>query len=141
MDELIGVNRPMKLGVIPEFFKQQCIENSYKPYYAQNNHLNDKDDIFTLEVCKNNVNQIKNGKGQFNFDDLQKVVIASGDFDGTPFHPNVRYEIDIRGIIPDIINVITDYLSLKNYTSTYGDVKLTRYNKLTPDELEYIKQY
>ena len=41
MDDIIGVNQELKLGIIPEFFKQQCIANSYKPYYSQNNHLND----------------------------------------------------------------------------------------------------
>ena len=131
----------MGLGLIPEFFKQQCIANSHKPYYSQNNHLNDKVDIFTLSISKNNVNQLKGKDGQFNIDDLRKDLISSGSFDGKVFHPNIRYEIDIRSIISDIIRIIQSYLSQREYTTEYGDVKLTRHNKLTSEELNYINQY
>lgn len=140
MDEIMGVNQDLTLGIIPEFFKYQCIDNSYKPYNLQNNNLFNKDDYFTLEVSKNNVNKLKNKNGQFDITDLKKDVIASGTFDGNLFHPNVRYEIDIRGIIPDIINIISKYLSLKEYTHHFGSVKLTRHNRLSAYDLERIKQ-
>jgi len=141
MDDIIGVNQDLELGLIPEFFKQQCIANSYKPYYSQNNHLKDKVDIFTLSISKNNVNQLKGRDGQFNIDDLRKELISTGSFDGRVFHPNIRYEIDIRSIISDIIRIIQNHLSQREYTSTYGDVKLNRFNKLTSQEMRYINQY
>lgn len=141
MDEIMGVNQELTLGIIPEFFKYQCIDNSYKPYSLQNNNLYNKDDYFTLEISKNNVNKLKNKDGQFDISDLKRDVIASGTFDGNLFHPNVRYEIDIRGIIPDIINIISKYLSMKNYTHYYNDIKLTRNNRLSAYDLERINQY
>lgn len=140
MEEIMGVNQKLTLGLIPEFFKYQCIENSYKPYNLQNNNLYDKDDYFTLEISKNNVNKLKNKDGQFNIKDLKKDIIASATFDGNLFHPNVRYEVDIRGIIPDIVNIISKYLSLRKYTYYYGDVKLNRHNKLSSYDLEKIIQ-
>jgi len=141
MDDIIGVNQHIQLGLIPEFFKQQCIANSYKPYYSQNNHLNDKVDIFTLEISKNNVNQLKGKDGQFDIEDLQKELISSGSFDGRVFHPNIRYEIDIRSIISDIIRIIQGHLSQREYITAYGDVKLKRFNKLTSQEMKYVNQY
>lgn len=140
MDEIMGMTQELTLGIIPEFFKYQCIENSYKPYDLQNNDLYNKNDVFTLEVSKNNVNKLKNKDGQFNIKDLQKDLIASATFNGKAFHPNVRVEVDIRGIIPDITNVISKYLSMKKYTHHYGDVELVRNNRLTSYDLEKIKQ-
>tara|TARA_R110000796_G_scaffold219934_1_gene336014 strand:+ start:35816 stop:36376 length:561 start_codon:yes stop_codon:yes gene_type:complete len=140
MSDIMGVNQELVLGLIPEFFKYQCIDNSYKPYSLQNNNLYNKDDEFILVISKNNVNKLKNKDGQFDIDDLKREVIASGSFDGNLFHPNVRYEIDIRGIIPDIINVISKYLSMRDYTHYYGDVKLTRNNRLSVRDLEMIQQ-
>jgi hypothetical protein len=139
MDDIMGVNQQIKLGVIPDFFKYRCVVNSYKPYYNQNNYLNDKDDIFSLEVLKNNVNKLRNKNNDFNLDDLQKEKLAEGTFDGKMFHPNVRYEIDIRSIIPEIIGVIQDYLGSSSYTKEYGDVSLKRNNRLTQkDRLKLV---
>ena len=141
MDELMNGNPASTLGIIPEFFKYKCMENSYKPYDTETSTLYNKNDEFTLEIYKNNVNKLRDKNGDFDIDDLEKTVIVSGTFDGNIFHQNVRYEIDIRGIIPDIINTISKYLSQKEYTKYYGDVKLTRHNKLTPEDLEKIKEY
>jgi hypothetical protein len=139
MDDIMGVNQQIKLGVIPDFFKYRCVVNSYKPYYYQNNYLNDKDDIFSLEVLKNNVNKLRNKNNDFNLDDLQKEKLVEGTFDGKMFHPNVRYEIDIRSIIPEIIGVIQDYLGSSSYTKEYGDVSLKRNNRLTQkDRLKLV---
>jgi|AntDeeMinimDraft_5_1070356.scaffolds.fasta_scaffold05304_3 hypothetical protein len=139
MDDIMGVNQQIKLGVIPDFFKYRCVVNSYKPYYNQNNYLNDKDDIFSLEVLKNNVNKLRNKNNDFNLDDLQKEKLVEGTFDGKMFHPNVRYEIDIRSIIPEIIGVIQDYLGSSSYTKEYGDVSLKRNNRLTQkDRLKLV---
>jgi hypothetical protein len=140
IDDIIGTNQDLQLGLIPEFFKHQCIENSYKPWHSQNNHLFDKDDDFTLTISKNNVNQLRGKDGQFNIDDLQKEVIATAILDGKLFHPHVRYNVDIRSIIPDIIRTIQKYMSFRTYATTFGDVQLTRLNKLTPSDMEKINQ-
>jgi hypothetical protein len=87
------------------------------------------------------VNKLRDNNGLFNIEDLQKETIAIGTFDGKIFHPNVRYEIDIRSIIPDIIRVISNYMSHKTYTTMFSDVTLTRHNKLTSRDLERINEY
>lgn len=141
MDDIMGMNQHIQLGLIPEFFKYLCLRNSDKPYYSQNNHLTNKEDIFKLEVSKNNVNQIRNEDGDFNFDDLQKEVMVIGMFDGTVFHPNVRYEINIRGIIPDIIRTIQKHLSMREYTKSYDSVELSRNNRLSYQDKVKIGEY
>lgn len=141
MDEIMGINQAFKLGLIPEFFKYQCMQNSYKPYYAQNNHLNDKVDVFTLEVLKNNVNRLRDKDGDFDLDALQKELIVQGMFDGKIFHPNVRYEIDVRSIIPDIIGAIQDAMSHKKYVNSYGSTELVRHNRLTSEDYARLETY
>jgi len=141
IDDIMGINQEMTLGLIPDFFKYKCMDNSYKPFYAQNNHLNDKEDIFSLEVLKNNVNKLRDKDGDFNLDTIRKDSIAIGMFDGKIFHPNVRYEIDIRSIIPNIIRIIQDAMSEKSYTKVYGSTSLTRYNRLSSDEYAKLETY
>jgi len=141
MDDIMGVSQVEQLGLIPEFFKYQCINNSYKPYHAQNNYLNDKVDIFTLEVLKNNVNRLRDKDGDFNLDDLQKQSIAISMFDGKIFHPNVRYEIDVRSIIPDIIRTIQDAMSDRKYTKDYGSSRIVRNNRLTSEDYARLETY
>jgi len=138
MDEIMGMNGFLTLGIIPEFFKFQCITNSYKPYFSQNNHYNDKDDVFNLEIYKNNSSKIKIKDEELDMDLFKKELIVSGNFNGNVFHPNVRYDINIRPIIPDITRIIVNYMSLKNYTKTYGVVQLKRHNKLTVKDLQKI---
>lgn len=141
MDDIMGINQHSQLGLIPEFFKYQCMENTMKPYHEQNNYLNDKVDIFTLEILKNNVNRIRDKSGDFDFDDLRKDSIAISMFNGKIFHPNVRYEIDVRSIIPDIIRTISDAMSQKKYTKVYGSTKLVRHNRLTAEDYARLETY
>lgn len=141
MDDIMGVNQQMELGLIPEFFKYKCMDNSHKPYYSQNNHLANKEDIFTFEVSKNNVNKLRDQNGNFDLADLQTESLAIGMFDGKIFHPNVRYEIDIRSIIPDIIRIIQDHLSSKSFVKSYGSVELVRNNKLSYEDISRIETY
>lgn len=138
MDDIMGVNQDIKIGLIPDFFKHQCISNSYKPYHLQNNNLFDKTDLFTLEISKNNVNKLKENNSDFEMGDLQRELIGQACFNGNIFHPNVRYEIDIRSIIPDIIRIIQKYMGSWDYTSKYGDVDLVRLNKLSTNDLNKI---
>jgi hypothetical protein len=139
MDEIMGLNGFSKLGIIPEFFKFECMANSYKPYFSQNNHYNDKIDVFKFEVWRNNSHEIRNGE-ELDIALLQREMIASSFFDGKIFHPNVRYDINIRPIIPDITRIITKHLSFRKYTKTYGDISLKRHNKLSVKDLQKIVQ-
>jgi hypothetical protein len=144
MDDIMGVNQQARLGVIPEFFKWQCMDYTIKendlPYNSQNKSA-DKDDKFTLEILKNNVNRLRDKNGDFDLDDLQKESLAIGMFDGKIFHPSVRYEIDVRSIIPDIIVTIQDAMNQKKYTKTYGSERLVRHNRLTSEDYARLETY
>jgi hypothetical protein len=141
MDDIMGINHTAQLGLIPEFFKLQCMDNTFKenknPYYQQSKTINN-DNIFTLEILKNNSNRLRDKNSDFDLDDLQKDSIVIGMFNGNIFHPNVRYEIDVRSIIPDIITTIQDAMSQKSYTKTYGSDKLIRHNKLTAEDYLWL---
>lgn len=128
MDDIMGVSQDIKLGVIPEYLKILCMENSHKPYYSQNNHFTNKNDIFYLDVTKNNISKIRRENKDISY--LQHEILASGTFNGTLFHPNVRYSINVKPIIPEIVKVINRYMALDEYTMAYGDASLSRYNKL-----------
>lgn len=111
MDNLMGMNigEHGRLGMIPESFKAQNMKrewDEYKPYYAQsdeqvnphNHNLFEKEDMFTLKIK------------------VDRRTVAEGQFCGNYFPKYVRHFVDITGIIGDIINEITDYMSLEEYT-------------------------
>ena len=117
-DEIMGVNNYLELGIIPEFFKKQCMAKlwgSYNPSYYQT-RVRKRDNLeneyyFNLQVL------------------INKEVVADTSFSAALFHYTIRYNIDIREIIPTIVNVITNYMSLDNYTEKFGGVLLNRHNK------------
>lgn len=120
MDEIMGMDGYIQLGIIPEFFKRKCITKSwdiYNPLQYQN-----RDKVWEKPEFEY--------KSDFNFEVLvNKEVVVSTSFNANLFHNSVRYNIDIREIIPDIVRTITHYMSLNNYTEKFGDVLLTRHNK------------
>jgi hypothetical protein len=65
-----------------------------------------------------------------NEDFYQVVVLHKGrtlitkEFTGNIYPPKVRYDVDIRKIIPKIIESIQNSLSLKNYTREYAGQEL-----------------
>jgi hypothetical protein len=59
------------------------------------------EDIFTFQIKVN-------GK-----------LVAESIFSGNDYPPKVRYDVDIRKIIPEIISIIQTGLTLKNYTKEY----------------------
>lgn len=120
IDEVMGMDNPLNLGILPEFFKKKCVEStweSYNPHQYQSRtkinskNIYDKEDIFKFEVLE------------------RKEVVASGMFNGSPFQSGVRFNIRINEHINEIINVITFYMSLDKYQDKYADIKLERYNK------------
>lgn len=117
LDEIMGMGNSYELGIIPDFFKSKCVSKSwdtYNPAFYQD-RVKFKD-IYEIE-------------DNFNFDVLiNDEVVASTSFSANLFQYSVRRNIDIRDIIPEIVRVISYYMELKNYTKTYGGIKLSRNN-------------
>ena len=97
--------------VIKEQFKARSCDYLYR-YYNQyitqptlekdeKKNIYENEDIFTFQIKV---------KGR---------VVAQTFFSGNDFPPKVRYDVDIRSIIPEIISTIQNGLTLKNYTREY----------------------
>ena len=102
------------LYIITEQFKEKSYDYLYKyynPYISQNEQelleraanidVYDNEDIFTFQIKVN-------GK-----------IVSQSIFSGNDYPPKVRYDVDIRKIIPEIIATIQKGLSLKKYTKKY----------------------
>jgi hypothetical protein len=81
----------------------------YQPYKEQVDTDIDRRDIYE---------KIDDFKFEVRVD--KKPVIIRG-FNGNQFPPKVRYQIDIKDIIHDIIGSIRHYLTLEKYTYNYVD--------------------
>jgi hypothetical protein len=113
MDRLVGMNNVGRLGMIPNRLKNKSVEylwKNFNPYYQQKPEIGknifEKLDTFDFEIK------------------VDKNVVAQSTFCGNFFPPQVRYQVDIKEIIPDIISEIKDTLSSKKYTTKYADVVL-----------------
>ena len=101
-----------------DIIKKQFVSKSadylykyYNPYFIQTeeevldraNRINiyANEDIFTFQIKVN-------GK-----------IVAQSIFSGNDYPPKVRYDVDIRKNIPQIISTIQSGLTLKNYTKEY----------------------
>jgi hypothetical protein len=115
MDNIAGVNNGEYggMGIIPKHLKKLSIDHlwsQYNPYIPQefvgvkNNF--DKEDIFTFEIK------------------VDKEPVAKSSFSGNLFPTKVRYQVDIKEIIPSIISEIRYFFSLKKYTHEYADYQL-----------------
>lgn len=107
MDNIIGVNNGDfgQLGIIPNFLKKKAqtyLWDNYNPYHNQ------KD-----EPTKTSTDKIDNFQFEIKVD---KKVVSKGIFSGNLFPPKVRYSVDIKEIIPSIINEIRYSLAQKKYT-------------------------
>lgn len=112
MDKIVGVN-DYPLGIIPNHLKKKSEEYLWKFYNPYNKQTEvpvknnfEKEDIYDFEII------------------VDKFVIAQSFFSGNFFPPQVRYQVDIKDLIPQIINEIKETLSKKNYTTKYADVVL-----------------
>lgn len=116
MDNLIGMNNTSigACGIIPNQLKSKSVDflwNSFNPYADKQQdditrNIFEKEDNFQLEIK------------------VDKNVVAKGEFSGNFFQPKVRYQVDIKEIIPQIISEIREYMSQKNYKAEYGDIVL-----------------
>lgn len=114
MDSLIGMNNGDfgTLGIIPHYFKQKS-----KRYCWEN--FNEYSDKQSEEPIRNIFERIDNFQVEIKVD---KKTVAKGEFIGNYFQPKVRYQVDIREIIPQITNEIRYFLSQKNYVTEYENI-------------------
>ena len=106
MDRLVGMCNGSfgTLGLIPNRLKEKSVDylwNTYNPYNFQSE-----------EAAKNTFERIDNFQFEIKVD---KVSVAKSQFSGNLFQPKVRYAVDIKDIIPTIMNEIRYYLSQENY--------------------------
>ena len=103
------------IGLIQEDLHEKTdnyLWGRYNPYVAQK-----LEDVPTESVYSK--------KHVFKFEiKIDRKSIIEGDFDGSIYPPAVRYQIDIKSIIPDIIYNIRKTLSNKDLTKNYDKVIL-----------------
>jgi hypothetical protein len=93
------------LGIIPKYLQKKSMEylwNNFNPYMVPSE-----------EVAKPTSDKVDNFQFEIKVD--KKSVIKS-EFSGNLFPPKVRYSVDVREIIPSIMNEIRGYFSQKSYT-------------------------
>jgi len=109
IDELIGMNNGPwgSLGLIPNHLKGLSKDYTWKyynPWKVQTEEdlptraLFEKEDNFQFEIR------------------VDRRSVAKGEFTGNYFPPKVRYAVDIKELIPQIIWKIRDAMSRKKYT-------------------------
>ena len=105
MDNIVGLNNGDfgSVGIIPTFLKNRAVDylwNNFNPYQEQTEVLRttDKVDNYQFEIK------------------VDKAVVAKSQFSGNLFPPKVRYDVNIKEIIPSIMTEIRYYFSQKNYT-------------------------
>lgn len=115
MDRIVGINNDEynHMGIIPNHLKKKSVDYLYKFYNPYNppkadpyKNIFEKEDIFDFEIR------------------VDKMTVAHSTFSGNYFPPQVRYQVDIKELIPNIISEIKDTLSQKKYTTRYADVEL-----------------
>lgn len=115
-DSLKSIDLKETIDAATELIKDQFKVKSYfylwkyyNPYVAQTNedvmilkkNIYEDEDIFSLQIKVN-------GK-----------VVVQKNFSGNDYPPKVRYDVDIRSIISEIISIIQDGMSLKKYSQEY----------------------
>ncbi len=127
MDDLAGLNNGQigSMGIIPNFLKEKSKDylwGYYNPWKVQKEEdinrrdIFDKEDIFTFEFR------------------VDGRTVAESVFTGNYFPPKVRYQVNIKDIIPRIISEIRQSLSKKSYTDEYSGITLK--NTLAPHDFE-----
>lgn len=100
---------------IEEDFKSKTVDYLYSYYneYAiqleeeiDRKDIYENEDFFDVEVR------------------VEGKIVAKRRFSGNVYPPKVRYSVNIKELIPEIISRIQESLEQKNYTTTYGEVQL-----------------
>tara|TARA_R110000765_G_scaffold372945_3_gene463424 strand:+ start:244 stop:735 length:492 start_codon:yes stop_codon:yes gene_type:complete len=110
------------VDILKVHFKNKTYDYMYKyynPYFystAEENVSTDvevkdiyeEEDFFTFQILHN------------------KKIVVEKIFTGNDYPPQVRYDVDIRKILPKIIDQVQQGLNQKNYTKEYGNYELDR---------------
>ena len=84
----------------------------YNPYEKQNSediqriNIFESEDVFDVEVR------------------IHDKIVAKKRFTGNVYPPKVRYSVNIKELIPEIISTIQEKLSQKKYSQTYAGIEL-----------------
>lgn len=84
----------------------------YNPYEPQNPeeiqriNVYDNEDVFDVEIRVN------------------EKIVARKRFTGNVYPPKVRYSVNIKELIPEIISTIQDTLSQKKFVTSYAGIEL-----------------
>lgn len=108
MDNICGMNNGQygSMGVIPNFLKRRAKDYlwaNYNPFLEEQpvveaKNLFEKQDNFQFEIR------------------IDRKTVAKSIFSGNYFPTKVRYAVDIKEIIPEIMSEIRTALSQKKYT-------------------------
>lgn len=127
VDKIAGTNHTEYgfLGMIPKHLQQKTRDylwGYYRPHKPQRPEDINRRDIYEK-------------KDEFGFQiKVDGEVVAETTFSGNVFPPKVRYQVNIKEIIPQIIYEIRQSLSKKSYTDTYGEISVKSH--LAPYEFE-----
>ena len=109
MDSIAGMNNGYfgSCGIIPKFLKDKSVDylwDRFDPYSevrreedASEKDIFKNEDIFTFEIK------------------VDKNVVAKSTFSGNWFPTVVRYQVNIKPIIPNIIEEITEFFTREQY--------------------------
>jgi len=105
MESITGMNNGQhgSLGIIPRFLQRKSLTYLWDNYNPYNQYE---------ETVKNIFERKDNFQFEIKIDD--KTVVKT-EFIGNYFPPKVRYAVNIKEIIPDIMSEIRYYLSKKKY--------------------------
>lgn len=107
MKSVAGMNNGEhgSLGIIPRYLQRKSLTylwDNYNPYATQydenNKNIFERKDNFQFEIK------------------IDEKSVAKTEFSGNYFPPKIRYAVDVREIIPEIISEVRTYLSQKSYT-------------------------
>jgi len=108
------------VDILKTHFKNKTYDYMYKyynPYFYTTAEDNTSDEYESKGIYEE--------EDFFTFQILhKKKIVGEKIFTGNDFPPKVRYDVDIRKILPKIIDQIQQGLSQKNYTKKYGDYDL-----------------
>ena len=103
------------VGMIEDQFREKAedyLYRYYNPFTKQNPEDIEVKDLFADEDV-------------FSFEiKVHGNVVAQKQFSGNWYPPKVRYDVDIRKLIPGIISKIQKTLSSKNLTTEYAGITL-----------------
>ena len=105
------------VDIIKEHFKDKSSDYLYKYHNYYSNET---------ESVLNEYKNVYEDEDTFSFQiKVKDRVVAESFFTGNDFPPKVRYDVDIRNIIPRIIETIQHGLNGNEYTQEYCGYDLT----------------